>query len=112
MFQMLQKAERGLQSRVPGKIFNFAALFEHCEHDLEKMQVMSAAGDPDTMYYHQAMWQPDSNKFRKAVMEEFQRMLIHQVLSVVKLSKVPTGTVIFPSVYAMQQNRRVKTREI
>jgi hypothetical protein len=40
--------------------------------DLEETQVMSATRDLDTMYYHQAMRQPDSNEFLRAVMEEFR----------------------------------------
>jgi hypothetical protein len=76
------------------------------------MQVMSATGDPDNMYYHQAMREPDSGEFLRAVKEEFRSMLTNQVLLFIKLARVPTGTVIFPSVWAMKQKRRAKTREV
>ena len=62
-------------------------MFEHREHDPQEMQVMSATGDPDTMYYHQAMRQPDSKEFLKAVKEEFQGMLDNQVLSFLQYTK-------------------------
>jgi Reverse transcriptase (RNA-dependent DNA polymerase) len=111
-FQMEQAAERGRQTHVQGKVFSFAAMFEHRQHDPEEIQVMSATDDPDTMYYHQAMRQPDSSKFLRAVMEEFQGMLTIQVLLFIELAKVLAGTVTFPSVWAMKQKRRVKTREV
>jgi hypothetical protein len=95
---MLQEAERGLWTTVPGEVFSFASMFEHREHDPQEMQVMSATGDPDTMYYHQAMRQPDSKEFLKAVKEEFQGMLDNQVLSFIELIRVPKGTVVFPAV--------------
>jgi hypothetical protein len=70
---MEQEAERGRSTRVPGEVFSFAAMFEHRQHDHdpEEMQVMSDTGDPDTMYYHQAMREPDSGEFLRAVKEEF-----------------------------------------
>jgi hypothetical protein len=77
-------------------------MFEHRQHDLEEMQAMSVTGDPDTMYYHKAMREPDSGEFLRAVKEEFQGMLTNQVLSFIKLARVPAGTVIFPSVWAMK----------
>jgi Reverse transcriptase (RNA-dependent DNA polymerase) len=105
---MEQEAERGRSTRVPGEVFSFAAMFEHRQHDSAEMQVMSATGDPDTMYYHQAMREPDLGKFLRAVKEEFQSMLTNQVLSFIELARVPTGTVIFPSVWAMKRKRGVK----
>jgi hypothetical protein len=41
------------------------------------------------------MRQPDSSKFLRAVMEEFQGMLTNQVLLFIELAKVPADTVIF-----------------
>jgi Reverse transcriptase (RNA-dependent DNA polymerase) len=111
-FQMEQEAERGGPTRVPGEGFSFAAMFEHRQHDPEEMQVMSATGDPDTLYYHQAMREPDSGEFLRAVKEEFQGMLTNQVLLFIERARVPTGTVIFPLVWAMKRKRQVKTREV
>ena len=85
-FQMEQEAERAGVTRVPGEVFSFAAMFENRQHDSEEMQVMSATGDPDTMYYHQAMREPDSGEFLRAVKEEFQGMLTNQVLSFIQLA--------------------------
>ncbi|MGL5936087.1 MAG: hypothetical protein ACRCZI_10770, partial [Cetobacterium sp.] len=96
---------RAGRTRVPGEVFSFAAMFEHRQHDSEEMQVMSATGDPDTMYYHQAMREPDSGEFLRAVKEEFQNMPSNQVLSFIQLARVPAGTVIFPSVWAMKRKR-------
>jgi Reverse transcriptase (RNA-dependent DNA polymerase) len=58
------------------------------------------------------MQQPDSNEFLKAAMEEFQSMPSNQVLLFIELAKVPTGTVAFPSVWAMKRKMLVKTREV
>jgi hypothetical protein len=83
---MEQNAERGRLTCVPGEVFSFAAMFEHRQHDPKEMQVLSATGDPDTMYYHQAMQEPNSGEFLRAVREEFQGMLTNQVLSFIQLS--------------------------
>jgi hypothetical protein len=46
------------------------------------MEVFLATGDPDTMYYHQAMRKPDTKDFLEAVQEELGSMLSNQICHV------------------------------
>jgi hypothetical protein len=45
------------------------------------LQAKSATSDPDTMYYHQAMKQPDREKFIQAARDEFDSLLRQGVMS-------------------------------
>jgi hypothetical protein len=76
------------------------------------LQAKSAMSDPDTMYYHQAMKQPDCKKFIQAARDEFDSLLRQGVMSIVPASSVSEGASIFPAVWAMQQKRRILTREV
>ena len=96
--------------KVPGEIFCFAALYQHRTPDV--MMAMSAFSDPDTMYYHEAMREPDAQDFIGAVKKEFTDLLEKGVFTFEKRSKVPKGATLFPSVWAMKRKRRVKKREI
>jgi Reverse transcriptase (RNA-dependent DNA polymerase) len=98
--------------RVPGKNFSFGAMQEHRDSRPQVLEVLSATGDPDTMYYHQAMKQPDAKDFLKAIQEEFAGMLSNQILSFIELTRAPPRPVVFPAVWAMKRKGRVKTREV
>ena len=39
---------------------------------LHDIQIYKATSDPDTLYYHQAMKQPDADKFREAMAKEWE----------------------------------------
>jgi hypothetical protein len=68
-----------------------------------------AASDPDTMYFHQAMQQDDATEFFNAVGKEFQsRDRNNPRLS----SSNPTGMRLFSAVWSMKRKRRVTTREV
>jgi hypothetical protein len=68
--------------------------------------------DPDTMYYHQAMKQPDRKKFIQAARDEFDSLLCQGVMSIVPASSVSEGASIFPAVWAMRRKRRILTRKV
>ena len=95
---------------IPGDIFCFAAMYQHRTPNV--MIAMSATSDPDTMYYHEAMREPDAQDFIEAVKKEFTDLLDKGVFTFIERSKVPKGATLFPSVWAMKRKRRVKTREI
>ncbi|MGL5934627.1 MAG: hypothetical protein ACRCZI_03275, partial [Cetobacterium sp.] len=103
--EMLRK-EMIMDEKVPGEIFSFGAMHEHRNPRSQVLEVLSATGDPDTMYYHQAMKQPDARDFLRAVHEEFAGMLSNQILSFIELTRVPPGTTVFPAVWAMKRKRR------
>ena len=95
---------------VAGELFSFAAMYQHRNGDT--LTAQAATSDPDTMYFHQAMRQPDAQDFLKAVTQEFEDLLNKGVLKFIEATRVPEGVTLFPAVWAMKRKRRVKTREI
>ena len=72
---------------------------------------MAASADPDTMYFHQAMQQPDREKFIEAAQKEIASHSARN-WEVVHKSTVPQGVQILPAVWSMKRKRRIKTREV
>ena len=72
----------------------------------------AASSDPDTMYYHQAMRQPDKKEFVKAMVKEFNDHCDRGHWVVVKRTDVPEGQRILDAVWAMKRKRDIKTRAI
>jgi len=54
--------------------------------------------DPDTMYMHQAMKEPNKDKFIDAMVEEMDAQLKGGNFSLILRSKVPKGATILPAV--------------
>jgi hypothetical protein len=72
----------------------------------------ASKSDPDTMYYHQAMKQPDAKQFRAAMQKEIDDHVKNGHWEMMLKSEVPEGTKILDSVWAMKRKRRIKTREV
>ena len=62
------------EQTIPGKLFSLATMFpvdDTMDHPHSAFYCYKAADfDPDTMYHHQAMQQPDCKQFRKAMQKE------------------------------------------
>jgi hypothetical protein len=82
------------------------------EGEQHPMLAYAASADPDTMYFHEAMREPDSAEFVKATGEEVQSHTENEVWELVPRSSVPPGTKILPAVWAMKHKRRIATREV
>jgi len=62
-----------------------------------------ASKDPDTMYLHQAMKEPNKDKFLAAMVEEMDAQLKGGNFSMILRSKVPKGTTILPAIWQMKR---------
>ena len=80
--------------------------------EMHPMQAYAASADPDTMYYHEAMKEPDRKQFIKAMQKEVESHTSNGVWELVPKSSVPKGMEILPSVWAMKRKRRIATREV
>jgi len=67
-----------------------------------------ATADPDTMYLHEAMREPDKDKFLVAMEREMKDHMQHWEM--VLRSSVPTGVKVFSSVWQMKRKRRIETK--
>ena len=80
---------------------------EDNEHPLKAFK---ASADPDTMYLHEAMREPDKKEFMAAMEKEMADHMQHWEL--VLRSCVPEGVKVFQSVWQMKRKRRIQTQEV
>ena len=87
-------------------------LEEDRESNLENpLQAYAASADPDTMYLHEALRQPDRHKFIEAMQKEVEDHISKGVWELYPESKVPEGATIVPMVWSMKRKRRIETGE-
>ncbi len=73
---------------------------------------LAASKDPDTMYYHKAMREPDREQFKGAMKQEVEAHTQNEGWELIKKSAVPKGHKIMPSVWSMKRKRKIATRKI
>jgi hypothetical protein len=67
----------------------------------------SATSDPDTMYWHQAMQQPDKADFLKAAEAEVKSHVDNEHFVLMERSSLPRGTKVVASVWSMKRKRSI-----
>ena len=70
------------------------------------------ASDPDTMYLHKAMNDPDRKEIITAIVKEVTYHMENGKYSIIPKSQVPTGATILPAVWKMKRRQGIKTRAI
>jgi len=95
---------------VPGEILCLAAI--HPEVKIDEILAQAASADPDTMYLHEALKEPDRAQFIKAMHSEMKGQVDNGNYSLITRSQVPEGASVLPAVWAMKRKRRIKTREV
>jgi len=78
----------------------------------DPLLAFKATADPDTMYMHEALKQPDRAKFIQAMLDEVENQRKNGNWVMIHRSKVPQGELILPGVWAMKRKRRIATQEI
>lgn len=71
-----------------------------------------ATADPDTMYLHEAMKEPDAKQFQEAMRKEVAEHTDNGHWEVVLRTAVPEGVKVLPAVWSMKRKRRISTREV
>ena len=102
------------ESSTPRGTLNCADPSPVDENDLpqDPLLAFKAASDPDTMYYHQALRQPDRHLFLKAMEEEINAQIQQGVYSLFPRAKLPANTKVIPAVWALRRKRDIKTSAI
>ena len=84
---MVAKIEQATRHDVQGEIFSYQAMFPTDTTDLPteqpSLQAFKAMADPDSMYLHQAMKQPDADKFLDAMDKEVKQQVEKGVYSLI-----------------------------
>ena len=78
----------------------------------QQLLAYKASTDPDTMYYHQAMKEPDKEQFLAAIDKECEAHFKEGDYKLVKRSKLPKGATLLSSVWQMKRKRKPSTGEI
>jgi hypothetical protein len=78
----------------------------------QDLLAFKASTDPDTMYHHQAMKQPDREKFQEAMKKECEAHFKEGNYKLIKKSKLPEGATLLSSVWQMKRKRKPSTGEI
>ena len=104
---------------VPGELLCLEALFPDGASNYKLMQMednplmaYKATSDPDTMYHHEAMREPDKEEFKQAMIKEVKDQMDNGNFSIIKISKVPKGKTILPAVWQMKRKRDIRTRKV
>ena len=71
-----------------------------------------AKSDPDSMYYHQAMKQPDKDKFIEAIEKELHSHFKDKNYELFPKGKLPKDALVLPHVWQLRRKRVTKTGEI
>lgn len=108
--------KRVSDKHVAGEIFCYSALCPdgdmHVKSLADPLYAYKASADPDTLYHHQAMKEPDHAEFSDAMQLEYSNRLDEKTYSVIHKSKVPKGATVLPTVWQLRRKRDIKTRNV
>jgi hypothetical protein len=113
--RLIEALEAQVASDSPSSVA-YEALFEpDMTTELEgqdPLLAFAASADPDTMYLHEAMKQPDNEQFKAAMQREVEAFDENNNWKLVHRFKVPQGATILPAVWQTKRKRKIATREV
>lgn len=73
---------------------------------------LKAVSNADTMYFHEAMKAPDSDKFKESMVSEVnQHIETGHWMPILKIS-LPNDSIILPAIWEMPRKRKIDTQEV
>jgi hypothetical protein len=117
LIEVMMAEVRQTSSDVEGEIFCLEAMYpitQEQEHS-NPLLAYKASADPDTMYLHEAMKEPDRQQFVAAMDKEVKDQMGpdgNKNFSIIHRSSVPEGATILPTVWQMKRKRDIKTRKV
>ena len=109
---MLAEIKVQTKNNVEGEIFCLEAMFPFRDEGIHPLVAFKATSDPDTMYLHEAMKEPDREEFIDAMHKEVKDQSDNGNFEITHKSKVPKGATILPTVWQMKRKRNIRTRQI
>ena len=104
------------QQEIPGELLSLSTLFPYdATMDMLNNPLLAfkaTNSDPDMMYHHQAMCQPDRAQFIGAMQKEMDSQLHDGNFEIVYRLKIPNGTKVFPAVLQKHQKCDIATQQI
>lgn len=102
--------------RVQDEILCLQSVFpDHASYEAtnsDPLVAYKATADPDTMYLHEAMKEPDRAEFVKAMQKEVNDQMANGNYTIVRRQDVPKGHKVFRAVWQMKRKRDIKTRQV
>ena len=95
----------------PYKLLSLESLFPDPEEEHTLLAYKESA-DPDTMYMHKAMKEPDAGEFKKEMRGEMDAQIEGKVLELTHINDVPKNATLLPAVWQMKRKRHIKTRKV
>lgn len=68
----------------------------------DSIHVFKATSDPDTLYYHEAMRDPNAQQFKDAMVKEVKAHTEKQHWEIIRRDQVPEEEIILPMLWAMK----------
>jgi hypothetical protein len=109
---MMAENSRATTKDTEGEIFCLHALYPVTETDEDPLLAYKASADPDTMYMHQAVKEPDRDNFIAAMQKEVRDQSDNGNFSIIKRTDIPKGATTLPTVWQMRRKRDIKTRKV
>ena len=110
---MVAEVQNLTSGDVAGEIYCVQAMFPDDQFEYANpLHAYKAVSDPDTLYYHEVMKEPDRKEFQSAMSKEVNDQFENGNFTVVPRSKVPEGHVILPAVWQMRRKRDVRSGAI
>jgi hypothetical protein len=109
---MLAEIKEQTGNNVEGEIFCLEAMFPYREDKIHPLAAFKATSDPDTMYLHEAMKEPDKKEFMEAMRKEVQDQSENGNFTVMPKTQLPKGATVLPTVWQMKRKRNIRTRKV
>lgn len=98
---------------IPGEILRMPIdMGSDTQAQYQPLTVMKATADPDTLYLHEAMREPDKEQFKLAMEKEISDQLNNGNFTVIPRTEVPKGARIIPTVWQLRRKRDIMTGQI
>jgi acid stress-induced BolA-like protein IbaG/YrbA len=98
--------------RVEGELLCNKTMFSEAEAERDVFYVFKTTTDPDTMYLHQAMKEPDKEQFKEARLKEVKDQTENKNFSIVSRDSVLVNEPIMLTVWQMKRKQDIITRQV
>ena len=87
------------ETHVYGEILLETAVCPQNENTNNPLVAYKARADPNTMYLHQALHEPDRDKFQDAMVKEVNDQLANGNFEIIAKKDMPTEATLLPAVW-------------
>ena len=114
MFESTIREVASITSDVPGEIFSFNSVLDSSLslNYVDPIISYKPTSDPETLYHHQAMRQPDREEFKRAMDNEIKDQMKNVNFTVLRRKDLPPDTQTLPTVWKMKRKRDISSGQI